>query len=365
LERPLFKPVSDSNVPIGEHETIGDFHILKLLGSGGMGRVYEAYETPMRRKVALKILNASLSSSQDGVSRFEREAWIGGRLNHPNIVRAYSQGEASRIHYISMELVDGPSLANEILATRAEFAAGVDAKTANDRIRKMVLLFAEVADALHYVHENGIVHRDIKPQNLLFSSGKSRLLLSDFGLARDEAMSQLTQRGDFLGTVRYMSPEQLLAHRIKLDRRTDIWSLGVSLYEAVTLDLPYTAVTEEGYISAVSMQEPLPARARNHAVPRDLETVLIKCLERDPADRYSSAAELRDDLRRLVADTPVLARRPRVVTKMYRFAKRNRNAFGAALDSRAIHQKEDRSGHTRFEVEGSLRPNAGRSEQRS
>ena len=142
----------------------------------------------------------------------------------------------------------------------------------------MVRLFVGLADALEHVHRAGVVHRDIKPLNLLVVEGRECLLLTDFGLAGDETASRMTRRGDFMGTIRYMSPEQLLAHRTRVDHRSDIWSLGASLYEAVTLDLPFSAPSEEAYISAVAMKEPIAARTRNRSVPHDLETILMKCL---------------------------------------------------------------------------------------
>jgi len=292
-----------------------------------MGAVYEAYEPSMRRTVALKILDAGIDPSSNELSRFEREAWIAGRLNHPNIVKAYRQGEADGVHFIALELIDGGSLADEIRSAKQTGAAERQAT----RIRRMVSLFVPVTDALEHIHENGIIHRDIKPHNLLLIKDGARMLLTDFGLARDEQASQLTRRGDFLGTIRYMSPEQLLAQRAQVDRRSDIWSLGVSLYEAVTLDVPYSGNSEEAYIGAVSTRDPTPARARNPEVPRDLETVLMKCLERDPERRYGSAAELKDDLLRFLRDEPVHARRAGALVKLGRSAKRHRTALVAVL----------------------------------
>jgi len=326
-----------SALPRSGAKQIGDFRLGRLLGRGGMGAVYEAYEQSMRRTVALKILDSGIDPSANELSRFEREAWIAGRLNHPNIVKALSQGVESGTHYMAMELIDGDSLASEIRAAKEDATRHPSAsKDQVGRIRKMVSLFVGVADALQHVHENSIIHRDIKPQNLLLTKDSTRLLLTDFGLARDEQVSQLTRRGDFLGTIRYMSPEQLLAQRAQVDRRTDIWSLGVSLYEAITLDVPYAGASEEAYITAVSMRQPLPASARNPAVPRDLETVLMKCLERDPERRYGSAAELRDDLQRFLKDEPVLARRPGPVIKLARAGKRHRSALVAALLSSVV-----------------------------
>ncbi|MGD0363704.1 MAG: serine/threonine-protein kinase [Bryobacteraceae bacterium] len=332
----LRSPEASARSKVGPRQ-VGDFRLGRLLGRGGMGAVYEAYEQSMRRTVALKILDSGIDPSANEVSRFEREAWIAGRLNHPNIVKALSQGEESGIRYMAMELIDGCSLAGEIRSAKdAASRPPSDSKSQSARIRKMVTLFVSVANALQHVHENGIIHRDIKPQNLLLPKDESRLFLTDFGLARDEQASQLTRRGDFLGTIRYMSPEQLLAQRAQVDRRTDIWSLGVSLYEAVTLDVPYSGASEEAYITAISMRQPLPASARNPSVSRDLETVLMKCLERDPERRYSSAAELSADLQRFVRDEPVLARRPGLAIKLRGAVKRHRAGIRVAIVSAVL-----------------------------
>lgn len=323
---PTESPTPATSIAQTEQRRIGDFRILRNIGRGGMGTVYEAYQESMRRRVALKLLDAGFLPSSDQVTRFEREAWIGGRLSHSNIVKVYAQGTEGPVHYIAMELVEGHSLAGEIDAARKrrEVQQLSDSTWRAQHVSKIVSLFVGVADALEHVHQNGIVHRDGKPGNLLLTTDGERLLLSDFGLARDEAASRMTRRGDFFGTVRYMSPEQLLAHRAKVDHRTDIWSLGTALYEALTLELPYSADSEEAYIGALSTKEPAPARARNRAVPRDLETVLIKCLERDPDRRYTSAAELRQDLQRYLDDRPVLARRPGPAQKLGRLFRRHR-----------------------------------------
>ena len=310
---------------------IGDFQIRRRIGSGGLGTVYEAYQESMHRVVALKVMNPGIQPSSAANLRFEREAWIGGRLSHPNIVRVHGQGDESGIRYIAMELIDGRSLHEEIRRVKNEAGEDRRSSSTSQAIRHTVELFIGVADALAAVHDGGVVHRDIKPSNLLLTRDGSRLLLSDFGLARDAESAHLTRQGDFLGTVRYMSPEQLLAHRVKIDHRSDIWSFGVSLYEAVTLDLPYHADSDEGYISAVSSQEPTPARRRLRAVPRDLETILMKCLERDPARRYASMRDLREDLARFLEGRPVAARRPGPVARSMRFVRRNRVAAAAAM----------------------------------
>ena len=317
--------------------TLGDFSIVREIGRGGMGTVYEARQESMHRTVALKILDAGAIPSRKTEARFEREAWIGGRLSHPNIVKVYAQGVEGRSHYIAMELAGGESLHSEIREARARRAeVASDSSWCAEHIRRMVSLFADVADAFYYVHQRGVVHRDIKPSNLVLSEDGSRLMITDFGLARDAESASLTRPGDFMGTVRYMSPEQLLAQRMKVDHRSDIWSLGVSLYEAVTLDLPYSGDSEEAFIGAISTKDPIPARARESAVPRDVETILMKCLERDPERRYASAAELEQDLRRFLADEPVLARRPGALLKAARFAKRRRALVAVVVSAVAV-----------------------------
>lgn len=338
------EPVTRELPGTADHPTyIGEFSIVRVLGRGGGGTVYEAYQQTMRRSVALKILEAGLFTSSDAIARFEREAWIGGRLTHPNIVRVFSQGTEHGTHYIAMELVDGSSLHENIREARRarEQHLDGDASSKSERIRRIVEMFVDVADALRQVHEQGIVHRDIKPGNLLLANDGSRLLLTDFGLARDTSDSRLTRQGDFLGTVRYMSPEQLLAHRAKVDHRSDIYSLGVSLYEALTLDLPYQADSDEAYVSLVSTKEPALPRVRNRAVPRDLETVLMKCLERDPERRYASVAGLREDLLRFLGGQPVVARRVGSFIRGLRLVNRNRKtviatALGVLLSGATV-----------------------------
>ncbi len=317
-----------------EGATFGDFHVLRLIGRGGMAAVYECRQESLRRTVALKILDVGVPSTTADVARFEREAWIGGKLNHPNIVRVFAQGSQGPRYYIAMELIDGPSLHEEITRVRrtSETTPLDPSGSGNrERLRNLVSLFLGVTDALDYVHRQGVVHRDIKPLNLLLTGDGARLLISDFGLARSENASVMTRRGDFLGTIRYMSPEQLLAHRVKIDSRSDIYSLGVSLYEAITLSLPYDAPSEEAYISAVSSKEPVPARARVKALPRELETILMKCLEKDRDRRYQSAGELRDDLQRWLDGRPVLARRAGAAVKILRLASKQRTGIIVAV----------------------------------
>lgn len=306
---------------------LGEFILLRLIGSGATGKVYAAYQPSMNRRVALKILADTLYNTVDR-SRFEHEAWIAGRLSHPSIVKVFGQGRDQHLHYLVMECLGGDTLQTAIQQWKQ-----VDWKPrfAREQIEHILGLFIEVVDALDYVHAQGVVHRDIKPSNLLFSADKKRLLLSDFGLALDPDSTRLTKRGDFLGTVRYMSPEQLLASRVTINRRSDIWSLGVTLYEALTLALPFRGETEQAYMLAVNVAEPIPARLKNPAVSRDLETILMKCLEKDSDRRYATAGELRDELVRAQNDEPVIARRPTFWHHQWRLLRRQRRLIVASV----------------------------------
>ena len=317
---------------------VGEFTLLAPLGRGGSASVYLAYQESMRRRVALKVLDSTRLPWSSDETRFEHEAWIAGRFSHPNIVRVYERGVFGPNRFIVMEFVEGRSLAAFLTEarTRRHATSVSDSAWRRGHIRQVVEWFVGVADALEYVHRQGVIHRDIKPLNLLLTRGDTRLLISDFGLARDQAAERVTQRGDFLGTIRYMSPEQLLAQRATIDHRTDLWSLGVSLYEAVTLTLPYSADSEEGYISAVATKEPVPPRRQDGAVPRDLETIVMKCLERNLDHRYASAAEFRDDCTRYLQDQPVVARRPTVVARTLRSVKRHRRAIAGLLAASAL-----------------------------
>ena len=320
-------------------ESIGEFRLVRELGRGGMGVVYEAFQHSMNRTVALKVLDTAVLSSDRDTTRFEREAWIGGRLSHPNIVKVYAHGTAGARRWFAMELVEGESLGVEIRRLRDARKVGGDSRTTRQRsdIRRIVRLFVGIADALAVVHRQGIVHRDIKPLNLLLTPERDRLLLSDFGLAVDAQTSRLTRRGDFLGTIRYMSPELLLAQRVAVDHRTDIWSFGVSLYEAVTLELPFSGDSEEAYIASVSMRDAADARRHNRAIPAELEAILCKCIERDPINRYQSAEQLREDLELFLEDLPPKhARRRGPLRRSIRLVRRHRKPILAAVAASVV-----------------------------
>jgi serine/threonine protein kinase/tetratricopeptide (TPR) repeat protein len=358
---------------------LGDFEIVRELGRGGMGFVYEARQVSLNRKVALKVLSGSLGLTTKAILRFQREAEAAAKLHHTNIVPIYATGEQDGAHYYAMELIEGPGLDQVISQMRAmqksaaqenapgaaspsagtasgtpgpvdwvsrtmnfpppDAAAGTTSDTHSsssssltsgtgyfDTVARMV---AEVADALDYAHAQGVIHRDIKPSNLLLSP-VGRLSLNDFGLARMLEQPGMTVSGEFVGSPMYMSPEQIAVGRAPLDHRTDIYSLGATLYELLTLQPPFPGVRRDQVIAQIIGKEPKPPRSINRKVPPDLETICLKMMEKDPDKRYQTAGSVAEDLRRHVKRFAISARRIGPVGRVVRWAKRNR-ATAAAL----------------------------------
>jgi len=307
---------------------LGHFRIDATLGSGGMGTIYRAYDESMKRPVALKVLHSSLEISQRAQSRFVREAWIAGQLDHPNIVKVYSRGEENNVSYLAMELAEGGSLYDFIKRTRESIPSGSDVTGTIDRdyINDILGKFIELAGALEHIHAKGFIHRDIKPHNILLSDPDKKFKFTDFGIAHADDMTRMTRAGDFIGTVKYMSPELLAAHRAGIDRRTDIYSLGVTLYEALTLTLPFKADSEEKLIGEILAGHYIEARQTNRRIPVDLETVLMKASHHDPDRRYQTASEFAEDLQRVIDGRPILARRQSAFSKGIKYVRRNYKA---------------------------------------
>ena len=307
---------------------IAQFRIEELLGEGGMGIVYRAYDETMRRTVALKVLHPSLGISKSTQTRFVREAWIAGQLDHHNIVKVYTRGEDKGTSYIAMEFVEGGTLADHIRKKSTETVPpGQEFKdtVAELHIRGTVAKFVGLGEALEHVHTKGFIHRDIKPLNILISIEDDAFKLTDFGIAHAEDMTKITRAGDFMGTVHYMSPELLTAHRSIVDKRTDIYSLGVTLYEALTLSLPFEADSSEKLITEILTGHRIPPRRRNKAIPHDLETILMKATNQDADRRYQTAHEFGQDLQRFLSKRPILARRERLYARALKFANRHTN----------------------------------------
>jgi formylglycine-generating enzyme required for sulfatase activity len=260
-----------------------------------MGIVYEAEQTSLKRRVALKILPPALCADPRIVARFHREAEAAGRLRHPNIVPVYSVGEVNGAPYFTMERVEGRSLAAILDERRAGRDAGLPPP--GDAWRAWCAeTFARLADALAYAHGQGVLHRDVKPANVLLEAdGTPRL--TDFGLALDLSAPGLTQVGETFGTPSYMSPEQLARHDNTLDARTDVYSLGVSLYEALTLRIPYDAATSLEIFAALREGKIVPPLVADPAMPPALDAILRRALERDAAKRHPGPAAVAHDLR--------------------------------------------------------------------
>ena len=317
----------------------GDFEIIAELGRGGMGVVYEALQVPLGRRVALKVLPLGFACSTVSVRRFKREARAAALLRHGNIVAIHATGEADGCPFFVMELVEGPSL-QAALDTVCEGhrtrlhgtplgAPGVEPGT-RAWFETAARLVAGAADGLAAAHARSIVHRDVKPANLLFGQD-GQLRLTDFGLARILEEPCWTGTGALLGTPAYMSPEQLSGAANRIDHRTDIYSLGAVLYQLLTLQRPYPHDSRAAVVNAILAEDPIPPHRLQPAVPRDLETICLKALEKDPLRRYESAAAMADDLRHYLAHEPTAARPAGTPRRLGRFAHRHAlGALGAA-----------------------------------
>ncbi|HVS11724.1 MAG TPA: serine/threonine-protein kinase, partial [Planctomycetota bacterium] len=275
---------------------LGEFRIVREIGRGGMGVVYEAEQASLRRRVALKVLPAAMRGDPAILARFRREAEAAARLRHPGIVPVYSFGEVGGTPFFAMELVEGgDSLAERIRARRAGHPAGAPTEPAAYR-RWAVETIARMADALAYAHSRGILHRDVKPANVILErDGTPRL--TDFGLALDLEATSLTVPGESFGSPLYMSPEQAFRREEPLDERTDVYSLAVTLYELLLLRLPYPGTLRSEVFSALQTGRIVPPRDVDPTLPEDLQRVLLKALRREPRERYAGVAEFAADLR--------------------------------------------------------------------
>ena len=277
-------------------KTWGPYQILSLLGSGGMGGVYLAFDSELRRKVALKFLHSYLMGDETRVQRFKLEARAASALNHPNILTIFEIGDIDGREFIATEFVDGETLRQ--LITRGPMKLG-----------KISDVSIQIASALSAAHAAGIVHRDIKPDNIMVRpDGYIKVL--DFGIAKlteapvsdSDALTLInTERGIILGTVKYMSPEQ--ARGLPVDRRSDIWSLGVILYEMVTGRSPFEGATQSDVLAAILERAPLPLASHTAEVPEGLEQIVTRALTKELDERYQTAGEVMNDLRRLKAQS--------------------------------------------------------------
>ena len=275
---------------------LGDFRITREIGRGGMGVVYEAFQESLNRSVALKVMRFGGAADLEAVQRFQREAETVAGLEHGHIVPIYAVGFDEGVHYFAMQLIEGRSLA----------AVGSEDEPVDSH--QLADWGLQAATALAHAHQRGVIHRDVKPSNLLLDA-EGHVWLTDFGLARRDVDATLSLAGALLGTPRYMSPEQAAASQQPIDHRTDIYSLGATLYELSTGRPVFDAETPQGAIARILSDDPVPPRRIAAQVPLDLETVILKCLAREPRDRYATARDLVDDLQAVLEERPIKARR--------------------------------------------------------
>jgi serine/threonine protein kinase len=389
IERLKNEPDHPSGKPaalgLAQIERLGDFHILREIGRGGMGVVYEAEQKSLKRRVALKVLGTTAASSPHQLERFQREAEAAAHLHHTNIVPVYGIGQSDDLHFYAMQYIDGVGLdavlgelrgaadlhehvlETELAAHAATEGANLAAarRTANSlrdgsfsRTKKpgssavssaadqasadaaashktpavaapeglgsrywksVARMGADLADALDYAHHHGILHRDIKPSNLLIDC-EGNAWITDFGLAKHQQRGALTETGDIVGTLRYMAPEQFNGQS---DNRTDIYGLGLTLYEMITLRPAFPEFSHGRLIQQKASGDAPAPRSLNRSIPRDLETITLKACAADAALRYRTAGEMAADLRRFLEDRPILARRSTAAERLWRWARRN------------------------------------------
>jgi tetratricopeptide (TPR) repeat protein len=311
-------------------ERIGPYLVRGELGRGGMGVVYRASHESLHRDVALKVLPTPWTVAPKRVERFLREAAAAARLDHPGIARVFDAGRVDGTFYYAMELVDGRTLRS--VSCRVEEACQRDPRRLPDspqlgvagcknRAHEVAAVGVQIARALAHAHAHGVVHLDVKPQNLMLD-GDGRIRLLDFGLAKDLAYD-VSMSGDYAGTPHYTSPEQVEPGRFPVDARADIFSLGTVLYELATLRRPFEGASGEAVLRAVLNDEPRPLRSFDPRLPRDLEAVVMRALEKRPEARYADASELAEDLARCQRGEPVHARRSAWWRRLSRRVRKN------------------------------------------
>src|SRR5437867_968704 len=289
---------------------LGDYELLEEIGRGGQGVVFRARQKSLNRPVALKVIGLGQWAAKAHLQRFRLEAEAAARLDHPCIVPIHEVGERESCCYFSMNLVEGSQLDEVVKRKPMPF-------------RRAAELIAKLARAVHYAHEHGILHRDIKPGNVLLDA-KGEPHLTDFGLARlVETESTVTHTMEVLGTPSYMAPEQAQGDNAAVSNATDVYGLGAVLYQLLTGHPPFAGGTTYETIKLLLDTEPRLPRVLNPKIDRDLSTICLKCLEKDPKRRYSSALALAEDLERWLKHEPILARHTGIITRGKKRARRN------------------------------------------
>jgi eukaryotic-like serine/threonine-protein kinase len=380
---------------------LGDYRLLREIGRGGMGIVYEAEQLSLGRRIALKVLPFALTLDPRQLQRFKNEARAAAQLHHQHIVPVYAVGSERGVHFYAMQYIEGQSLAEVIRDLRQQAtpnsmygrepqasaaaanvtttyvpqAEGEDLVSSVPRAAETVKsisalatsysadsrgfyrtaarLGIQAAEALEHAHEYGVIHRDIKPGNLMVDA-HGHLWITDFGLAQFQTDANLTQSGDLLGTLRYMSPEQASGQRISIDHRTDIYSLGATLYELLTRRPPFEGNNRQTLLHQILNDEPQPLRTFQKSIPVELETIILKAMAKSPAERYATAREFADDLSRFLQDKPIQARRATTVQRLRKWGRRHPSivwamvvlclltAVGSLVSTKMIHAAYER-----------------------
>jgi serine/threonine protein kinase len=364
-----------------ETNVLGDFRIIREIGRGGMGVVYEAEQISLGRGIALKVLPFASTLDPRQLQRFRNEAHAAAQLHHTNIVPVFATGCERSVHFYAMQFIEGHTLAHVVneLAKAKETNGRATESTeralhtatsslcslclygSKDYFKMITYLGIQAAEALEYAHQMGIIHRDIKPANLLLENSSThaptpganatrlapdhspltthhslRIWITDFGLAHCQSQAGITMTGDLIGTLRYMSPEQALAKRVVVDHRTDIYSLGATLYELLTLQPAFPGDDRQQLLRQIAFDEPRPPRRIDSSIPPELETIVMKALEKNPADRFATAQDMADDLRRYLEDKPIRARQPSVRQRITKWARRHPAAVWAGVSALVI-----------------------------
>lgn len=306
-----------------------EFRVIHRLGAGGMGVVFLAEDTILHRRVALKVLHSGETSSADAEARLRREARTTAALHHPGIVPVHRFGFAGGRHYIVSEYVDGPTLAQEIKREREKRMSGSATSDLRGWYRRSASIVADVARALGHSHRARIIHRDIKPSNILMDP-ESGPRITDFGIARTLLAASEDDPAEFAGSYHYLSPEQASLAKVDVDQRSDVFSLGVVLYELLTLVRPFDGDEPAKILSAVIGQAPPRPRSLAPRLPTDLETICLKALEKRPLERYQSMEHLEADLRSFLDGRPILARPPSPSRVILSFLRVNAKTLAVA-----------------------------------
>ncbi len=377
-------PTLDKGDAICDSGQLGDFRLIRELGRGGMGTVFEAEQISMGRRVAVKVLPFAALVRETSLQRFRNEVRAAAALDHPHIVSVYFVGEERGVHFFAMQFIRGQSLADMIhdlqksrngpavgASSRNIFAASaghekdraipagrrgkaapsvdldvapppsthrceqacistaVGSRQSSAHVRQAARLGIQAAEALQHAHDMGVLHRDIKPGNLLLDAA-GELYIADFGLARIEADAGLTMTGDMIGTLRYMAPEQALAKRVVVDQRGDIYSLGATLYELITLQPAFGETDRSELLKQIAFDEPRPLRKIDRHIPVDLETVVLKAMAKRPDERYQTAQLLADDLRAFLEGRTTRAKPSTTMARAVKWSRRHPAASRSA-----------------------------------